>query len=42
MLQLPSERIGTMLVFKVYDRLSYGLIVGSTDSVYLGDYVRNP
>jgi hypothetical protein len=40
--QLPSERSGTMLVFKVFDRVSYGLIVGAADAIHVGDYVRSP
>ena len=40
--QLPEERIGTLLIFKVYERVSYALILGATDSVFKGDYVHNP
>jgi LysM repeat protein len=41
-IQLPSERNGTLLVFKVYDRVSYALIVGASDTIHVGDYIRNP
>jgi hypothetical protein len=40
--KLPDERAGTLLVFKVYDRVSYGLIVGATDVIRVYDVVRNP
>ena len=40
--KLPNERTGTLLVFKVYDRMSYGLIVGASDTIHLRDVVRNP
>ena len=40
--QLPSERAGTMLVFKTFDRISYGLIVGASSEIHVADYVRNP
>lgn len=40
--QLPNERSGTMLVFKTYDRMSYGLIVAATDAITVADRVRNP
>jgi LysM repeat protein len=40
--RLPDERAGTLLVFKVYDRVSFGLIVGASDSIYIDDVVRNP
>jgi LysM domain len=40
--QLPEERSGTVLVFKVFDRVSYGLIIGATDIIQVGDIVRNP
>ncbi len=40
--QLPSERDGTLLVFKSFDRASYALIVGAVDIIEVGDVVRNP
>jgi hypothetical protein len=40
--KLPNERNGTLLVFKVYDRVSYALIVGADDVIRVGDVVRNP
>ncbi len=41
-LTLPSERAGTLLVFKTYDQLSYGLIVEATVPVRVTDQVRTP
>jgi hypothetical protein len=40
--RLPDERAGTLLVFKVYDRMSYGLIVGASNIIRNGAPVRNP
>ena len=40
--RLPDERSGTMLVFKVFDRVSYGLILGAEDSIHTLDFVHNP
>ncbi len=40
--QLPSERNGTLLVFKSFDRASYALIVGASDIIEIGDVVRSP
>ena len=40
--KLPNERAGTLLVFKVYDRISYGLIVGASNIIHIGSPVRNP
>jgi hypothetical protein len=41
-LTLPSERVGTLLVFKTYENMSYGLIVDATVPVRLTDRVRTP
>jgi hypothetical protein len=40
--RLPDERTGTLLVFRTFDRVSYGLILGATDTIKLQDVVRNP
>jgi hypothetical protein len=40
--QLPAERAGTLLVFKSFERISYGLIVGASNTIHERDIVRNP
>lgn len=40
--KLPDERAGTLLVFKVYDRMSYGLVVEARRPIHLADVVRSP
>lgn len=39
---LPDERAGTLLVFKTFDRMSYGLVVNATAEMRVGDWVRAP
>ncbi len=41
-LKLPDERAGTLLVFKTYDDMSFGLIVSTTVPVAVADRVRTP
>ncbi len=41
-IQLPVERAGSLLVFKTYDRMSYGLVVNTTVPVRVADHVRAP
>jgi hypothetical protein len=40
--RLPNERGGTLLLFKVYDRMSYGLVVESVNALRVGDGIRHP
>jgi hypothetical protein len=40
--RLPNERSGTMLVFRVFDRMSYALIVGASNPIRIADVVRKP
>jgi len=42
MVQLPYERAGTMIVFKVFDRVSYGLVIGARGPMQVADRVYNP
>ena len=41
-LQIPDERSGLMFVFRVFDRVSYALVLNTTDPVHIGDFARNP
>jgi len=41
-LKLPDERAGTLLVFKTYESMSFGLIVNTTVPVAVADHVRTP
>ena len=41
-IQLPNERSGIMMLFKVYDLVSYGLILKSTRAIKKHDRVEKP
>jgi len=41
-LNVPDERIGLLFVFRVFDRVAYGLVLNTTDPVVVGNIVRNP
>ncbi len=40
--RLPDEQAGTVMVFKAYDRIAYGLVMEATQALHVEDYVRNP
>lgn len=40
--RLPNERAGTLLLFKTFDHMSYGLVVGESSPARVADVVRNP
>jgi len=40
--RLPDEDAGTVMIFKVYDRISYGLVMEATQAIHVLDAVRNP
>jgi hypothetical protein len=40
--KLPEEAAGTLMVFKVYDRISLGLVMEATQAIHILDSVRNP
>jgi hypothetical protein len=40
--ELPEERTGTFMVFKTFDRMSFGLIMEATDVIRVADDVQSP
>ena len=40
--KLPDESAGTLMVFKTFDDISYGLVMEATRAIHNFDYVRNP
>ncbi|NND64337.1 MAG: LysM peptidoglycan-binding domain-containing protein [Gammaproteobacteria bacterium] len=40
--RLPEERAGEMMVFRSYDRMSFALILDSTNEIRVGDVGRSP
>ena len=39
---LPDEAAGTVMIFKVYDRIGYALVMEATSDIHVLDAVRNP
>ncbi|MCG6935854.1 MAG: LysM peptidoglycan-binding domain-containing protein [Proteobacteria bacterium] len=42
MVQLPNERAGLVMVFKVYEKVSYALVMDATRPIHINDEVANP
>jgi len=42
LIQLPSERSGLMIIFRTFEKLSFGLIVKSYKSITVMDEAKNP
>lgn len=40
--RLPDERSGTVMLFKVYDRIAYALVMEAESDIHVLDPVRNP
>ena len=41
-IKLPDERYGTLLIFRVFNHISYGLIMEVQNAVQIGDIARSP
>lgn len=40
--KLPDETAGTIMVFKVFDEIGFGLVMEATQAIHIHDFVRNP
>ncbi|QQD20260.1 LysM peptidoglycan-binding domain-containing protein [Venatoribacter cucullus] len=40
--QLPDERAGTVMVFRTFEKMSYGLVMRATRPLRVGDKIENP
>jgi len=42
LIKLPDETYGTLLIFRVFNNISYGLVMQVTDAVQIADIARSP
>jgi hypothetical protein len=40
--KLPDVKAGTVMVFRVFDRVSYALVMRATKAIHINDIVTNP
>ena len=41
-LRLPDERTGLVIVFRVFEKMSYGLVMKASKPIYIGDVLQTP
>ncbi|MDR0588245.1 MAG: LysM peptidoglycan-binding domain-containing protein [Burkholderiales bacterium] len=41
-IKIPDERIGLLMVFRVFEKASYAILLNMTDPAKVGDYAKNP
>ncbi|OYZ39280.1 MAG: hypothetical protein B7Y16_09555, partial [Methylotenera sp. 24-45-7] len=42
MIKLPDERIGLAMIFRVFDNVSYALVMQASEPVHILDSVKTP
>jgi hypothetical protein len=40
--KLPDEPVGALMIFRTFNRLSFGLVMKASDNIYLNDKARTP
>lgn len=40
--KLPDEKYGSLFIFRIFDKVSYGLVMQVTDAVQVGDVAKSP
>jgi len=40
--KLPDERAGLLMIFRTFDKVSFGLIMKASSALHVGDHIRNP
>ncbi|MBC8024127.1 MAG: LysM peptidoglycan-binding domain-containing protein [Burkholderiales bacterium] len=40
--RLPDERNGLVMVFRIFEKMSYGLVMKATKPIYVGDILQTP
>ncbi|MCC7060591.1 MAG: peptidoglycan-binding protein, partial [Burkholderiaceae bacterium] len=40
--KLPDEPVGHLLIFRVFDKIAYGLVMEASQPISVGDDVANP
>lgn len=40
--RLPDEKAGTLMVFRTFDKVSFGLVLRASSALHVGDHVRTP
>jgi hypothetical protein len=41
-LPIPPERSGLLFIFRVFDKVAYGIVLNASEQVVTGDLARKP
>jgi LysM domain len=41
-IKLPNERVGLLMIFRVFNKVSYGLVMQSAEPIHISDVVETP